>query len=67
VDGANLYKTDGYFTIDAMIGYKTDTFSAAFHLKNLTNEEYFVPYTWLGGQVAPGEGRTFYGTFAYKF
>jgi len=67
VDAANLYKTDGYFTVDAKIGYATETYSAALHLKNLTDEAYFTPYTWLGGQVAPGEGRTIYGTFAYKF
>ena len=67
VDAANLYKTDGYFTVDAKIGYETETYSAALHLKNLTDEEYFVPYTWFGGQVAPAEGRTIYGTFAYKF
>jgi iron complex outermembrane receptor protein len=67
VDAANLYKTDGYFTVDAKIAYDPGPYSAALHVKNLTDEDYFVPYTWLGGQVAPGEGRVVYGTLTYKF
>lgn len=67
VDDQNLYKTAGYHTIDARIGYDTKDFSAAFNVKNLSGEEYFVPYTYLGGQVAPGDTRTYYGTLAYRF
>ena len=67
VDSANLYKTDAYFTIDAKVAYENERFKAALHAKNLTGEEYFLPYTWLGGQVAPGEDRVFYGTLAVKY
>ncbi|HML27411.1 MAG TPA: TonB-dependent siderophore receptor [Hyphomicrobium sp.] len=67
VDFANVYKTQGYFTVDAKIGYENEKFAASFNVKNLTGEEYFVPYSWLGGQVAPGADRTYYGTLVYKY
>lgn len=67
VDSANQFETDGYYTVDAKIGYATETFSASLYVKNLTGEEYFEPYTWFGGQVAPGADRAFYGTVVYKY
>jgi iron complex outermembrane recepter protein len=67
VDSFNLYKTPGYFTVDAKIGYETERFRASLNIKNLTGEKYFVPYAWLGGQVAPGDGRGIYGTIAYRY
>ncbi len=67
VDNFDQYKTPGYFTVDAKIAYETEHFRASFNVKNLTGEKYFVPFAWLGGQVAPGDGRTFYGTLAYKY
>lgn len=67
VDSANQFKTDGYFTVDAKIGYAAETFSASLHVKNLTGEEYFEPYPWFGGQVSPGADRAFYGTIVYKY
>lgn len=67
VDSANLYKTSAYYTVDAKIGYETEHYKAAFVVKNVTGNEYFVPYAFLGGQVAPSDDRTFYGTLAYKY
>ena len=67
VDPANLWKTSGYYTVDAKIGYENDKFRAALTVKNLTGEEYYTPYAWLGGQVAPGAPRSIYGQVAYKF
>jgi iron complex outermembrane receptor protein len=67
VDDANLYKTESYFTVDAKVGYEAKRFSASFNVKNLSGEEYFVPYAFLGGQVAPGDDRTYYGTLVYKY
>ncbi len=67
VDAANLYKTPGYYTVDAKIGYDSAHWTASFNIKNLTGEKYFVPYNWLGGQVQPGDGRAFFGKVAYKF
>lgn len=67
VDNLNLYKTPGYFTVDAKIAYETEHWRASFNVKNLTGEKYFVPFLWFGGQVAPGDGRAFYGTLAYRY
>lgn len=67
VDNFNLYKTAGYFTVDAKIAYETEHWRASFNVKNLTGEKYFVPYLWFGGQVAPGDGRAFYGTLSYRY
>ncbi|EKS40288.1 TonB-dependent siderophore receptor [Afipia clevelandensis] len=63
----NLWRTDGYYTLDAKIGYEKDRFRAALFVKNLTGQEYFTPYTWFGGQVAPGAPRAIYGQISYKF
>ena len=67
VDNANKFTTQSYFTIDAKIAYENEKFKAAFNVKNLTGESYFVPYSYFGGRVAPGDERAFYGTLAYKF
>lgn len=67
VDNANLFKTDAYFTVDASIAYADENLRAAFNVKNLTQEEYFVPYSFLGGQVAAGDDRSYYGTIALKY
>ena len=67
VDAANLWQTAGYYTVDAKIGYETDRIRAVVSAKNLTNNQYLVPYSWLGGQVAPGAPLSVYGQFAFKF
>jgi iron complex outermembrane receptor protein len=67
VDSLNIYKTEPFFTVDAKIGYENERFRAALHAKNLTGEHYFLPYSWFGGQVTPGDDRAFYGTFAVKY
>ena len=67
VDALNRWRTDGYYTVDAKIAYETKKFRAAFIVKNLTGEEYYTPYTWFGGQVAPGAPRSFYLQTSYKF
>lgn len=66
VDAQNLWKTQGYYTVDAKIGYENDHIRAAVTIKNLTNNKYYTPYTWFGGQVAPGEPLTVYGRLSYK-
>ena len=67
VDSLNRWSTSGYYTLDAKIAYETKKFRAAFIVKNLTGQEYYTPYTWFGGQVAPGAPRTFYLQTSYKF
>jgi iron complex outermembrane recepter protein len=67
VDFANVHTTESYFTVDAKIGYENEKFAASLNVKNVTDEEYFIPYSWLGAQVAPSADRVFYGTLAYKY
>lgn len=67
VDNLNLYKTPGYFTVDAKVAYETEHWKASVNVKNLTGEKYLVPFAWFGGQVAPGNGRAVYGTIAYRY
>ena len=64
---ANNYETESYFTIDAKIAYETERYAAAINVKNLTGEEYFVPYNYFNGRVAPGDDRAVYGTLKYKY
>lgn len=61
------WKTDGYFTVDAKIGYENEKIRASLSVHNLTGEKYYTPYTWFGGQVAPGTPRAFYAQLGYKF
>ncbi|WP_439815348.1 TonB-dependent siderophore receptor [Zavarzinia sp. CC-PAN008] len=67
VDSANTWSTGAYFTVDAKIGYEVENVRVSLAVKNLTGEEYFTPYTWFGGQVAPGEPRMVYGQVGYRF
>jgi iron complex outermembrane receptor protein len=66
VDLANVYETDGYYTVDAKVGYDDEDIAASISVKNLTNEKYFVPYSYFGGRIAPGEELAVYGSFAVK-
>ena len=67
VDPANKWKTSGYFTVDAKIGYERDNWRASLAVKNLTGERYYTPFAWLGGQVAPGAPRLVYAEISYLF
>ncbi|MFS2327572.1 TonB-dependent siderophore receptor [Brucella sp. H1_1004] len=60
------WKTDGYFTIDAKIGYENEKMRASLSVQNLSGEKYFTPYTWFGGQVAPGAPRAVYAQLGFK-
>lgn len=67
IESANLYFSDAYYTVDARLAYDTPTFSADLSVKNLTDEEYFVPYDYFRGRVAPGEPRTIYGSIVHRY
>ncbi len=66
VDPQNQWKTGGYYSVDAKIGYENQHIRAAVSAKNLTNNQYFVPYSWFGGQVAPGAPLMVYGHLSFK-
>jgi iron complex outermembrane receptor protein len=67
IEIGNSYFSDAYFKVDAKLGYDTQTFSAGLAIKNITDEEYFVPFDYFRGRVAPAEPRSVYGTISYKY
>nr|WP_176024996.1 TonB-dependent siderophore receptor [Brucella pseudintermedia] len=67
LDLANTYKTDGYVTADAAIRYKNNGFSASLVVKNITDEKYYIPYTYLVSGVAAAPGRSFFLNIAQRF
>ena len=60
VDLANVYETSAYYTIDANVSYQMKNFKGSLTAKNLTGEDYYVPYNYYGGRIAPGDARGFY-------
>ena len=51
----NQFLTPGFVTLDAKVGYDSERWSIALTGKNLTNRQYFIPYPFANGRVAPGE------------
>ena len=67
VDLANVYETSSYYTIDASVSYQRQNFKASLTAKNLTGEDYFVPFNYYGGRIAPGDARGVYAKAAWTF
>ncbi|MDX2158969.1 MAG: TonB-dependent siderophore receptor [Hyphomicrobiaceae bacterium] len=63
----NPFTSDGFYTIDAKIGYESERFEAALALKNITDEKYFDRYGYFSGRVVPSDGFAAYGTIAVKY
>jgi outer membrane receptor protein involved in Fe transport len=67
VDFANSASTGAFYTIDTNLAYRIGPFLGRFTVQNLTNTEYWEPYQFLNGAIAPNTGRAFYLTLAAKF
>lgn len=67
VDNANRFKTDSYHTIDASVAYKTERYNLGLTVKNLTNQDYYQYYNYLGGRVAPDTGTSAYLSASFKY
>lgn len=63
----NRFAADGFHRFDAAIAYDTDRFKLAATVKNMTDEDYFLPYDYFDGRVAPGEGVAVYVTGAVRY
>jgi iron complex outermembrane receptor protein len=63
----DVFRTAGYMTVDARIGYKKDGWDFSITGKNLTNARYFEPYPYFDGRVIPGAPTTVYATVARTF
>lgn len=67
VDLANDFKTSGYYTADASIGYASRYFDISVTVRNLTGQDYYQPFNYYGGRVAPGDERSVLANLAFKF
>jgi len=67
VDNANTFKTDSYHTIDASIAYKAERYNLGLTVKNLTNQDYYQYYNYLGGRIAPDTGTSAYLSASIKY
>lgn len=67
VTNANEFETDSFYTIDAKVGYETDSYKASVAVKNLTDNEYFDVYDYFEGRVFQPEGTTVFGSVAFKY
>lgn len=67
VDNANTFKADSYHTIDAAVNYQTTRYSVGLTVKNLTNEDYYQFYNYLGGRIAPDNGTQAYLSVSMKY
>lgn len=62
-----VWRTPGYATLEAKIAYQYEGWNMALIGRNLTDKQYFVPYQYLSGRVAPGDGRTVFASASRKF
>jgi len=67
IDNANTFKAESYHTVDAAVNYQTARYNVGLTVKNLTNEDYYQFYNYLGGRIAPSIGTTAYLNLAVKF
>lgn len=67
VDNANTFKTDSYHTVDTSVAYKAEWFNLGLTVKNLTNQDYFQYYNYLGGRIAPDAGTSAYLSASFKY
>lgn len=69
----NAFKVGGHHGFDAGIAYEEPVFRLALTAKNLSDNDYWVPFQYFGGgyigggRVVPSGGRMFYLTASVKF
>lgn len=67
ISSNNRYKTAGFHSFDAALAYETEHYKIATTIKNLTNEKYFEPYSYLDGHVIPSAGTSVFATVSVKY
>lgn len=67
ISSNNRYKTPGFHSFDAAIAYETKRYKVATSIKNLTDEQYFEPYSYLDGHVVPVAGTSVFATVSVKY
>lgn len=67
VNLTNTGFTPGFVTFDARIAYSWQNWTLAVVGRNLADRQYYLPYPYLDGRVAPAEGRTVFATLSARF
>lgn len=63
----NLYKVEGYYTIDASINYEIQNYKLGVSVKNLTDNDYFERLNYFGSRVTPAQGTAFFVQGSVRF
>lgn len=63
----NQFKTPGFHSFDTTVSYEHKQYKLAASIKNLTDENYYQPYGYLGGRVIPAEGTAAYVTGSVRY
>lgn len=63
----NRFQTPGYHSLDAAIAYEHQGVKLQLSAKNLSDEQYFLPYGYFGGRVAPSGGPLVFISAAVTF
>ena len=64
----NRFETETVVTFDAQLSYRLGPLRAGFSVRNLTDEDYYQPYQFLGQQVVrPGAPRSFFAQASLTF
>ena len=64
----NRFETETAVTFDAQLSYRLGPLRAGFSVRNLTDEDYYQPYQFLGQQVVrPGAPRSFFAQASLTF
>lgn len=66
-NSSNSFDTPGFYNVDAQVSYDTGRLIYKLSGYNLTNEEYYEPYTFLGGAVIPNQPAAVYFSITAKF
>lgn len=67
VSTANLFKTDSFYSVDSSIAYQINNYKFALSVKNLTDKRYFERIEYLGGSIAPAQGRSAFFNISAQF
>jgi len=63
----NRWFTPGYVTFDGQVSYEWKNMVFAVSAQNLANRQYYVPYPYLDGRVAPAQGRSVFASIRTRF
>jgi iron complex outermembrane receptor protein len=63
----NQFKTPGFHSFDTTLSYEEKRYRVAASIKNLTDENYYQPYSYFAARVLPAEGTAAYITGSIRY